>query len=75
MKKILVALIVLVSFLSCQEQDKVAFIDNGKVINDYQMKIDIEKKRQIYNFLKNYNKTHIILQKLSRCINFGFIEL
>ncbi len=47
MKKILVALIVLVSFSSCQEQDKVAFIDNGKVINDYQMKIDIEERYKI----------------------------
>ena len=42
MKKILTALTVLVAFMSCQEQDKVAFIDNGEVINDYQMKIDLE---------------------------------
>ena len=49
MKKILVALIVLTAFSSCQEQDKVAFIDNGKVINDYQMKIDIEKKYENQN--------------------------
>ncbi|WP_299127910.1 OmpH family outer membrane protein [uncultured Winogradskyella sp.] len=44
MKNLIVALIVLVSFSSCQEQHKVAFVDNTKVIDDYQMKIDIEKK-------------------------------
>lgn len=44
MKKIIVALITLVVFASCQEQQKIAFIDNSKVINDYQMKIDIEEK-------------------------------
>lgn len=47
MKRVIVALIVLISFSSCQEQDKVAFIDNGKVINDYQMKIDIEDRFKI----------------------------
>ena len=44
MKKIISALVVLVAFASCQEQQKIAFVDNGKVINDYQMKIDIESK-------------------------------
>lgn len=38
---------VLVAFASCQEQQKIAFIDNGKVINDYQMKIDIEEEFKI----------------------------
>lgn len=44
MKKIILSLMVLVAFASCQEQQKIAFIDNGKVINDYQMKIDIEEQ-------------------------------
>lgn len=47
MKKILTALTVLVAFMSCQEQDKVAFIDNGEVINDYQMKIDLEDRFKV----------------------------
>ena len=47
MKRVIALLIVLISFSSCQEQDKVAFIDNGKVINDYQMKIDIEDQFKI----------------------------
>ena len=42
MKKIILSLAVLVFAASCQEQEKIAFIDNGKVINDYQMKIDIK---------------------------------
>lgn len=44
MKKIILSLTVLVALASCQEQQKIAFIDNGKVINDYQMTIDIEEK-------------------------------
>lgn len=44
MKKIIGALVVVAALSSCQEQDKIAFIDNGKVINDYQMKIDIEAR-------------------------------
>lgn len=44
MKKIIGALVVFAALSSCQEQDKIAFIDNGKVINDYQMKIDIEAR-------------------------------
>lgn len=47
MKKIFIALTVLVAFMSCQEQDKVAFIDNGEVINDYQMKIDLEDRFKV----------------------------
>lgn len=49
MKRVIAALIILVSFSACQEQQKIAFIDNGDVINDYQMKIDIEKKYEDQN--------------------------
>ncbi|WP_299121262.1 OmpH family outer membrane protein [uncultured Winogradskyella sp.] len=44
MKKIILSLLVLVVAASCQEQQKIAFIDNGQVIKDYQMKIDMEAK-------------------------------
>lgn len=47
MKRIIIALIVLVSFSSCQEQQKIGFIDNGKLIDDYQMKIDIEEEFKV----------------------------
>ena len=44
MKKILYLFVSLVLvFTSCQEQ-KIGFIDNGKVINDFQQKIDLEAK-------------------------------
>ncbi|EDP69526.1 hypothetical protein FBALC1_00190 [Flavobacteriales bacterium ALC-1] len=49
MKKVIIALAVLVAFASCQEQEKIAFVDNSKVIDDYQMKIDIEKKYENKN--------------------------
>ncbi|WP_179318721.1 OmpH family outer membrane protein [Winogradskyella helgolandensis] len=44
MKKIILSLAVLISAASCQEQQKIAFIDNGEIISAYQMKIDIEDK-------------------------------
>ncbi|WP_369999148.1 OmpH family outer membrane protein [Winogradskyella sp.] len=49
MKRVIAALIILVSFSACQKQQKIAFVDNTKVINDYQMKIDIEKKYEDKN--------------------------
>ncbi|WP_299521460.1 OmpH family outer membrane protein [Winogradskyella sp.] len=47
MKKLIIVSIVLISLASCKEQQKIAFIDNGKVINAYQMKIDIEEQFKI----------------------------
>ncbi|GAA0737155.1 OmpH family outer membrane protein [Gaetbulibacter jejuensis] len=44
MKYLVLILVAALSFSSCQEQQKLAFIDNGKVINEYQEKIDLEKK-------------------------------
>ncbi|NRD18547.1 OmpH family outer membrane protein [Winogradskyella eckloniae] len=55
MKKVILGLMVLVGAASCQEQQKIAFIDNGEVINGYQMKIDIEDKFKAQN--DRFNKT------------------
>ena len=44
MKKICVIVVLMLLITSCQEQQKIAFVDNGKVINDYQEKLDIEEK-------------------------------
>ena len=49
MKKVILGLMVLVGAASCQEQQKIAFIDNGEVINDYQMKIDTEGRFKTQN--------------------------
>ncbi|UNY99720.1 OmpH family outer membrane protein [Zhouia spongiae] len=43
MKKIVLGIVMAAGFISCQ-QDKVAYIDNTKVINEYQEKKDIEAK-------------------------------
>ncbi|MGB1308119.1 MAG: OmpH family outer membrane protein [Oceanihabitans sp.] len=43
MKKIILALVTIFALSSC-EQQKIAFIDNGKLINDYQEKIEVEAK-------------------------------
>jgi len=44
MKKIGITFIAVLLLVSCQEQQKIGFVDNGKVINEYQEKIDIEEK-------------------------------
>ncbi|MCF8272923.1 MAG: OmpH family outer membrane protein [Flavobacteriaceae bacterium] len=46
MKNILYVVIVLLAFTSCQKEQKIGYIDNGKVINDYQGKKDLETKYQ-----------------------------
>ncbi len=46
MKKIIYLACVLVLFASCQQQ-KIGFIDNGKVINEYQEKMDIEDRYKL----------------------------
>ncbi len=46
MKKILYVAFAIFAFTSCQQQ-KIGFVDNGKVINDYQEKKDIEEKYKV----------------------------
>ena len=47
MKKVILGLVALVLFASCQEQAKIAFIDNSEVINAYQEKIDVEDRFKV----------------------------
>ncbi|HEX9827809.1 MAG TPA: OmpH family outer membrane protein [Flavobacteriaceae bacterium] len=44
MKKNSILILLLVIFMSCQNQQKIGFVDNGKMINEYQEKKDIEEK-------------------------------
>ncbi len=44
MKNTLVLIVVSFCFLSCNQKQKIAYIDNVKLINEYQEKIDAEKK-------------------------------
>ena len=46
MKKILYVAFAIFALTSCQQQ-KIGFVDNGKVINDYQEKKDIEEKFKV----------------------------
>ena len=46
MKNIIIVLIATLTFASCQQSQKIGFVDNGKVINEYQEKIDIQGKLQ-----------------------------
>jgi len=47
MKKIFGVLSVVLLLVACQEQQKIAFVDNGEVINAYQEKIDTEAKYKL----------------------------
>lgn len=47
MKKGLIALFAVVMLSSCQEQTKIGFVDNSKLINDYQKKKDIEAQFEV----------------------------
>ncbi len=46
MKKLLYVAFAIFAFTSCQQQ-KIGFVDNGKVINDFQEKKDIEEKYKV----------------------------
>ncbi len=37
-------ILLLTFFVSCQNQEKIGFVDNGKLINEYQEKKDVEEK-------------------------------
>jgi len=54
MKKLIAVCIIALTFSSCQEQQKIAFVDNNKVVNDYQKKKDFEEKFKIK--IDNFNK-------------------
>ena len=47
MKKGFIALLTLVMLSSCQEQTKIGFVDNSKLINEYQNKKDIESQFEV----------------------------
>ncbi len=46
MKKLVYVAFAIFTFTSCQQQ-KIGFVDNGKVINGYQEKIDIEERFKV----------------------------
>lgn len=44
MKNVVLVFALLLIFTSCQEPQKIGYVDNSKVINEYQEKVDIENK-------------------------------
>lgn len=54
MKQLFIIAIAIITLSSCQQQ-KIAYLDNGKVINDYQEKIDMEAKYKIK--MESYQKS------------------
>ena len=47
MKNLVILLAVILTFSSCQESQKIGYVDNSKLINEYQEKIDIQEKLQL----------------------------
>lgn len=54
MRKLLAICTLVLTFSSCQEQQKIAFVDNTKVVNEFQKKIDFEEKFKAK--IENFNK-------------------
>ena len=63
MKKNSILILLLVIFMSCQNQQKIGFVDNGKVVNEYQEKKDIEEK---------YTQKDLAFQKRTDSISKAF---
>ncbi len=47
MKNVIYAALVLLVFASCEKSNKIAFVNNGTLINDYQEKKDLEARYQL----------------------------
>lgn len=47
MKNILIVIITVLAFTSCQQSQKIGFVDNAELINEYQEKIDIQEKLKV----------------------------
>ncbi|GGW57226.1 periplasmic chaperone for outer membrane proteins Skp [Winogradskyella epiphytica] len=62
MKKIILSLMVLVAAASCQEQQKIAFVDNTKVVNEFNKKKDFEAKFKTK--IEKFNKKADSLQQM-----------
>jgi len=62
MRNIIIALVVLVTFSSCQKQQKIAFVDNTKVVNEFNKKVDFEAKFKTK--IEAFNKKADSLQQL-----------
>lgn len=61
MNRIIFALSIVLLISSCQQQQKIAFIDNGKVVNEYYKKKDFEIKFQVK--IDRFNKKADSLQQ------------
>ncbi len=47
MKNIFYIALIILTFTACQQPQKIAFVDNGTIINDYQEKKDLEEKYKV----------------------------
>ncbi|NRD22179.1 OmpH family outer membrane protein [Winogradskyella litoriviva] len=65
MKKIILGLMVLVGAASCQEQQKIGFVDNTKVVNEFNKKVDFEEsfKIKIDAFNKKADSLNQMIQR------------
>ena len=64
MKNIVYVVFAVLIFTSCQQSEKIGFVDNAKLINDYQEKIDIEAKLKIK--IAAFQKRTVSLGKVFR---------
>ena len=73
MKKILAVLSIAIFITSCQKQ-KIGYVDNGKVINEMQEKVDLEKKYETK--LNAFNaKNNPVVPLVTAHANLLFVKL
>ena len=67
MKNIVFVIITVLTFASCQQSQKIGFVDNSKLINEYQEKIDIQEKLQTkvkaYEQRRRNNASPLVFRK------------
>ncbi|WP_298755482.1 OmpH family outer membrane protein [uncultured Psychroserpens sp.] len=61
MKKIIAVLTLVIVLVSCQEQQKIAFVDNTEVVSKFDKKVDFEKTFQVK--IDKFNKKADSLQQ------------
>ena len=61
MKNLILLLFITLTTMACQEEQKIAFVDNAKVVNEYQKKKDFEEKFKAK--IETFNKKADSLQQ------------
>ena len=76
MKKLILLLFITLTTMACQEEQKIAFVDNAKVVNEYQKKKDFEEKfkAKIETFNKKADSMQQAIKLRHNCFNRALLK-